>query len=556
MSRANRSDVTDAQLEAELAELRLRLEEAEEALRAIREGAVDAFVVTKPEGNRIYTLESADRPYRLLVERMQQGALTLFDDGTIAYSNQHMATLLGVAHAQLAGVALDDFVAEDELSAYHSLLRQGQTGTSSGEIGMCRADGIRLPVYLTINVLPADSGAAIGVLVTDLTLQKHHEQLAAAQEALRAADRRKDEFLATLAHELRGPLAPIINSLAIMKRADIRHPMIEQARSTMERQLEQMTRLVDDLLDISRITSDKLELRAEPVELSSVISQATETCRPAIEKAQQQLSVSLPSAPLYLHGDPVRLAQVFSNLLHNASKYTEARGRISISAAPEGADVVVSVRDTGVGIPAAMLSRVFEPFTQIDRTLESAYGGLGIGLALVRRLVEMHGGSVRARSDGVGQGSEFIVRLPAVTAPATAAREPSTDTSAARTARRILVVDDNQDSAESLALLLELSGHEVRTAHDGVEGVEAAATFRPDVILLDIGLPKLNGYEAARRIREQQGGKQVVLVAVTGWGQEEDRRRSGEAGFDAHMVKPVDPNTLGTLLAQLPTKTK
>jgi PAS domain S-box-containing protein len=366
---------------------------------------------------------------------------------------------------------------------------------------------------------------------------------------LREADRRKDEFLATLAHELRNPLAPLGNMLEIMKRANGDGGLIEQARGTMERQFGQLVRLVDDLLDVSRITRNKLELRKERVELASVVRQTVENCCPLAEGFKHEVTVTLPPEPIYLHADPVRLSQVFNNLFNNACKYTEPKGHVWLTAERQGGDVVVTVKDTGLGIPPDKLAGVFEMFTQVDRSLDRSRGGLGIGLTLVKRLVEMHGGSVAAFSEGPGRGSEFVVRLPVLTEGRTAeAPEPAAERMPAA-ARRILVVDDNLDSAASLALLLKMTGHETHTAHDGPAAIEAAERFSPDVILLDIGLPKLNGYEVARRIREQPWGQNMVLVALTGWGQEEDRVKSKDAGFDAHMVKPVDYDTLMKLLA-------
>jgi len=379
-----------------------------------------------------------------------------------------------------------------------------------------------------------------------------------AEDALRDADRAKDEFLAMLAHELRGPLAPLRNMLEIIKRVDDRADLIQQASATMDRQLGQMTRLIDDLLDVSRISRGRIELKRERVELASVVYQAVEACRPLAECAKHEVTVTLPPEPIRLHADLVRLAQVFGNLLNNACKYTEASGRIGLSVELAGgvspAEVVVKVKDTGMGIRPDKLDSIFGMFAQVDRTLERSQGGLGIGLTLAKRLVEMHGGSLKAFSEGAGRGSEFVVRLPILIdkqreqQPA----EPTGNEQPAPTARRILVVDDNPDSAASLAMLLKLTGNETYTAHDGLEAVEAAETFRPDVVLLDIGLPKLNGRDAARRIREQPWGKNMVLVALTGWGQDEDRRRSQESGFDHHMVKPVDYAALMKLLSFLP----
>ncbi len=371
---------------------------------------------------------------------------------------------------------------------------------------------------------------------------------------LREADRRKDEFLATLAHELRNPLAPVRNGLQLLRRAEGNGELIEQSRTIMERQVSQMVRLVDDLLDVGRITRGKLELRREQVELAAVVKSAVETSRPLIEQMGHELTITLPPQPVYLDADPVRLSQVYLNLLNNAAKYTEPGGHIWLTAERQDSDAVVTVKDTGVGIPAEKLPHVFDIFTQVDQSLERSQGGLGLGLTLVKRLTEMHGGSVEAKSGGPGTGSTFTVRLPVAPGPA-AAEPPPTEETAFIPHRRILIVDDNRDGADSLALMLRLLGNRVQMAYDGIEAVQAAEGFRPDVVLLDIGLPRLNGYEACRRIREQPWSKDMVLIAVTGWGQDEDKRRSLEAGFNFHMVKPVDPTDLEKLLAGLQAAT-
>lgn len=304
-------------------------------------------------------------------------------------------------------------------------------------------------------------------------------------------------------------------------------------------------------MDVSRITRNKLELSKQRIELADVIKGAVESSRPAIEQCGHELTISLPPEPVYLDGDLVRLSQAILNLLNNAAKYTERGGRIWLTAERLESEVVVRIKDTGVGISAEKLPRLFEMFFQVDRTLERSQGGLGIGLSLVRRLVELHGGRVEARSEGMGKGSEFSVRLPILVdqPKPPESQEPGINGKTEATACRILVVDDNRDSADSLAMLLRLTGNEVHTAYDGVEGVEAAERVRPDVVLLDIGMPKLNGYDACRRIREEAWGKGLMLIALTGWGQDEDRRRTVEAGFDTHMVKPVDPTVLTKLLA-------
>jgi CheY-like chemotaxis protein len=321
----------------------------------------------------------------------------------------------------------------------------------------------------------------------------------------------------------------------------------------MDRQLGHMVRLIDDLLDISRVSQNKMELRRSRVLLKDVISSAVETARPAIEEAGHEFTISLPPEPVYLDADLTRLAQVFSNLLNNSAKYTERGGRIKLAAERQGDEVSVSVRDTGLGIPANDLPRIFDMFSQVDRSIERSTGGLGIGLALVKGLVEMHGGTVTAMSAGQGKGSTFTVKLPAferTAAPVAAVRSES-EPHYAGPLRRILVVDDNRDSANSMAIMLKLMGNEVRTAHDGIEAVEAAQEFRPKAILMDLGMPRLNGYEATRQIREQTWGRQMLIIALTGWGQEADRSQSQEAGCDGHLVKPVNLSDLESLLTEL-----
>ena len=377
-----------------------------------------------------------------------------------------------------------------------------------------------------------------------------------SEQALKEADQRKDEFLATLAHELRNPLAPLRNGLQILRLAKGDSQVIEEARSMMERQLGQLVHLVDDLLDLGRISRGKIALRKERVEIGKVVRQAVETSRPLIDLVGHRLVIDHSPELIFVDADVTRLAQVISNLLNNAAKYTERGGQITLKVEQEQNDAVVSVRDTGVGIPAHMLPKVFDIFTQVDRSLERAQGGLGIGLSLVKGLVELHGGSVLARSDGQGMGSEFVVRVPVLVSLAGQARtENVSDGFAPKVRRRILVVDDNRDAARSLAIMLKLMGNETQIAHDGLQALDVAAAFRPDVVMLDIGMPKLNGYDTAQRLRQQAWGRDMVLVALTGWGQEDDKRRSLEAGFSSHMVKPVNLAALQTLLAGVPVST-
>lgn len=401
--------------------------------------------------------------------------------------------------------------------------------------------------------LPDAAGQSIGFATVsqDITQRKRMEDdLRRLAADLSEADRRKNEFLAMLAHELRNPLAPISNAVRALRLKGGDGTAVQSASEMLERQVAQMARLVDDLLDMSRITRGKIELRKECVELAPIIAQAADAVRPLCKRMNHQLTVRQPADPIYVDADPTRLAQVVANLLNNACKFTDEGGRISLVVEREADRVAIRVRDDGIGITSEQLPRLFDMFMQADTSLERSRDGLGIGLTLVKTLVEMHGGTVSVRSGGLGHGSEFVVRLPilaqaAKPAPGRSAIEPPD-----ATRRRILIVDDNADGAESLAMLLALDGHETYTAHDGLAALEAAERLRPDVVLLDIGLPKLNGYEVCRRMRERPWGRDMLLVALTGWGQEEDRNRSREAGFDSHLVKPVDDQALRELLAR------
>lgn len=377
------------------------------------------------------------------------------------------------------------------------------------------------------------------------------ERVTNRTEALQEADRRKDEFLATLAHELRNPLAPVRNAIQLLQLQGPATPELQWAKDVIERQMQTMTRLIDDLMDMSRISQGKIELKREFVELSKVLQVAVESSRPLIEECNHLLTVKLPSDPVVVSGDFTRLSQVFLNLLNNAAKYMEPGGRIEITAEQQAGDVIVVVRDNGIGIPAANLPSIFEMFSQVESALSRSRGGLGIGLYLARRLVTKHGGELSARSEGPGEGSEFIVRLPIAEHHETPANQEINDMNVPSSNFRILVVDDNQDAAMTAKLLLQVMGNTVRMAHDGDEAIAAAEEFRPDVVLCDIGLPQKNGYEVARAIREQPWGKRMILIAVTGWGQEDDKLKSQEAGFDRHMVKPVEPLSLMKVIAEL-----
>ncbi|MGH8199365.1 MAG: response regulator [Steroidobacteraceae bacterium] len=406
------------------------------------------------------------------------------------------------------------------------------------------------------------------------SLQSEIAERARAEQALKEADRHKDEFLAMLAHELRNPLAPIHNAIELMRLKPIADPQLNWSRDVIARQLTSLTRLVDDLLDVSRITRGKINLTRQAVELEALISRAIETVHPLLDERKHQLTLELPEPGIRIFGDTTRLTQAIANVLGNAAKYTDEGGQIAVSVIIRDTDIDICVRDNGIGIRPELLPHVFELFTQLDRDNGRTQGGLGIGLALVQRLVQMHGGHVSAASEGPGKGCEFVIRLPrlrdeeAVAAPPAVAAvmdEPATESemvsvvtplvtaSAARMARRILIADDNNDALESLATLLQLSGHEVFTATNGGTALQSVERHLPEVVLLDIGMPLLDGYEVARRIRAQPWGQRITLVALTGWGQDSDRRRSREAGFDSHLVKPLDLETLTDLLARLPS---
>ncbi len=452
------------------------------------------------------------------------------------------------------------------------------------EVIIERPDGSRITVVVNIRPHKNQRGEVIGAIncFYDITQRKVNE------EALRLSDSNKTEFLAMLAHELRNPLAPILVSIEILRRAQqldeihteradgpdtaslaasaAVHHRVDHALKVLTRQVAHMVRLVDDLLDTARISRGKIELRRERVDVSSVVLNAVDAARPLCEHLQHELTVTVPSDPVFLNADPARLAQIVGNLLNNACKFTPRGGHIwftvdRVESSPAerpaetpigvGPEVAIRVRDTGIGIAANQIGRVFNLFAQVDTSLERSVTGLGIGLSLVKTLTEMHGGIVDVSSPGVGLGSEFIVRLPIAAETDSPTAQATTTEPAAIPPLRILIVDDNRDSADMLATLLTFSGHETCTANDGLAAVDAAANLQPDVIFMDIGLPVLNGYEAARRIRELQCDKKPVLVALTGWGQDADRRRSESAGFDAHLVKPVDDRVLGKLLVEL-----
>ncbi|MFL5330404.1 MAG: ATP-binding protein [Gemmataceae bacterium] len=537
--------------ETELENLRRRVEEAEEALRAIRGGEVDAVVIESDGGEQVFTLQGAEHPYRALIEAMQQGAVSFSTDGMILYCNRCFADMLHHPHEKIIGTSVTSLMPSDDRGLFEKLLQQGRTRTSQGELRLETAAGQLLPVYVVLAPLALANAIAICMVVTDLTEQKEHQ-------ILQDTSRRKDEFLAMLAHELRNPLAPIRNAVALLELPSLPPETLVYSREIIRRQAEHLSRLVDDLLDVSRITLGKVKLQKTAVDLADVIARAIETSRPIIDGRHHHLKLHLPLKNVRLKADPTRLAQVISNLLTNAAKYTEEGGLIELHADQFGPQIIIRIRDTGTGIAPELLPLIFDLFIQGDRSLARSEGGLGIGLTLVRRLLEMHGGTVEAHSDGLGKGSEFVVRLPAL-APSAPGRDQesphvSHDISSACTGHhRILVVEDNFDSADTLAMLLRVMGHDVKTAYSGNEALRNVAQYRPTVVLLDIGLPGITGFEVANKMRELPELQNTVLVAVTGYGQEEDKKRSHEAGFKHHLVKPVDPDLLKVLLESIPT---
>jgi PAS domain S-box-containing protein len=490
--------------------------------------------------------------FRAIIESCGDAIIGKQLDGTIVTWNKGAERLFGYTAEEAVGQAITILVPPgqpDELPALVERLTRGER-VENYETVLMRKHGSCIDVSVTISPVKGSTGRIIGAssIVRDVTAKKE------AEAALHDAVRHKDEFLAMLSHELRNPLAPIRNSVQILRAMAPPVPELQWARDVIDRQVQQLTRLVDDLLDLSRISSGKITLHKERVELTRIVSSAVEGSRPLIEKWEHELAVDLPPQPVYLIADETRLTQVLLNLLNNAAKYTPGGGHISLTADVADDEVTIRVKDTGIGIPAEMLPHVFEMFTQVDRSLERSEGGLGIGLTLVQRLVELHGGTVQASSAGPGKGSEFSVVLPVTRVgkgfPGALHSSANGEQPPSLIRRRILVVDDNQDAADTLAMLLRVLGNEVRTAHDGLEAVGAAEAFEPELVLLDIGLPKLDGYEAANRIRAQQG-QDVVLVALTGRGMEDDRRRSKEAGFDFHMTKPVELDSLQKILSGL-----
>ncbi len=524
-------------------------------------GTVGAVLVFRDVTDRFRAHETQAR-LAAIVNSSDDAIVSKTLDGTVTSWNAGAERLFGYTPAEVVGRSITLIIPPERLDEEQTILAKLRRGERIEHFETVRVtkDGRRLDISLTISPIHNPEGRVIGAskIARDITqrvraereLRESEERLRAALEELRESDRKKDDFIAILAHELRNPLAPVRNGLQKMQLA-ARSPELDRTHAMMTRQLGHMVRMLDDLLDVSRVGRRKMELCRETLLLADVVASAVETARPAIEAGGHELHVTLPDGPVYLDADLTRLAQVFANLLSNSAKYTDRGGTIWLTASREGGDVVVSVRDTGVGIPPESLPRIFDMFSQVDRSSGRATGGLGIGLALVKGLTEMHGGTVTAASAGPGRGSEFIVRIPALPDTASDAQRAAAAEVPALRQRRILVVDDNRDSGESMAELLQLLGNEVAVAYDGLEAVERAAEFRPEVVLMDVGMPRLNGLDATARIRAEPWGRSMTVIALTGFGQATDRVHSKAAGCDGHLVKPVSLADLQKLLAEL-----
>jgi PAS domain S-box-containing protein len=497
-------------------------------------------------------LAASETKFRRLFETAQDAILILdAHTGEIADANPYIQQLLGYSHGELMNKEMWDLVMFEDKEAVRSRFRalQHEGYVRFDHLPLQTKSGQQVEVEFISNVYEVDGRAVIQCNIRDITDRSRLERKTRAQaEALADLDRRKDEFLAMLSHELRNPLAPISSAVQLLRLQTHEDELQQSARTIIERQVGHLTRLVDDLLEVSRITTGRIHLHQERLDLNGIVKNAVETIRPLMEQRRHSLKLSQPSQPIWLNADAARLDQVVVNLLTNAAKYTDENGSIWLSVQQEGDEAVLRVRDSGVGIAPELLPRIFDLFTQAERSLDRSQGGLGIGLCLVQRLAEMHRGRVEVFSS-LGQGSEFIVRLP-VAVTAEPPPSPSTEkTDPPGPSLRVLVVDDNVDTVASLAMLLKANGHDVRTAHDGPATLEAARDYRPDMVLLDIGLPGMNGFEVAKRLRHQPNLSNVVLVAMTGYGQETDRQRSQEAGFDHHLVKPADFGKVQQILA-------
>jgi PAS domain S-box-containing protein len=523
-----------------------------------REGAVVGYVLAITDVTDRKRVAEARDLLAAVVDSSDDAIVSMTLDGRVTSWNAGATQLFGYTANEMLGHTTLDLDSSLEVQSILDIVARGERVRHRETVCFAK-DGRRLDISLSAAPMRDHLGRTVGVaqVTRDITEAKKAEAaIRQSQEALRNADRRKDEFLALLAHELRNPLAPLVNAVELL-RPVAADPSLRRIREMMDRQLRQLQRLVDDLLDVSRISRGRFELRRAPVELGSAVETAIEGCQSLVATRGHALTIDRPPESLRIEGDFARLAQVFANLISNSAKYTEPGGRIEVALSRSGSEAIVSVRDSGIGIPQESMDIVFDMFSQVQAHKLHAGGGLGIGLALVRSLVEMHGGSVAAHSEGPGRGSTFTVRLPLLqpveSSPATV-RPPGTTDFKTQHKQRILIADDNIDAASSLSLLLEMYGHETRTASNGRQAVEMAEAFQPDIIFMDLGMPVLDGLEATKQIRATPWGQWTLIVALTGWGQERDRRATQEAGMDLHLVKPIDPDGVAAVEAQLLVK--
>jgi two-component system CheB/CheR fusion protein len=502
-------------------------------------------------------LRANEKRFRALIERSWDGITMIGEDRVVLYSSPSVTRILGYGVDEFVGRDVFDLIHPDDVPyMLHMFTRiiQWPGSTLTAQFRCRHKDGSWRWIEGTGTNLLEDQGVkAVVVNSHDITERKQlDETLQQRAKELADANQSKDEFLAMLAHELRNPLVPILNSFHIMRQEASANPTVLRARQMAERQVRNMVHLVDDLLDVSRLTTGKIRLRKERIDLGVVVDRGVATARAAIDQRRHELSVSLPGESICVEGDPIRLEQVLTNLLTNAAKYTDPGGKIQLAVERNGIEALIRVQDNGIGIDPSLLPRIFDLFTQANRSLDRSQGGLGIGLTVARRLVELHGGSITAASAGLGKGSEFTIRLPA---PAEAVEARSRATSPATDQRlralRVLVVEDNVDAADSLAILLRMFGHDVHVAHNGMAGLEAAMSYQPNVILLDIGLPGMDGYEVAKRLRHQEMPLEIPVIAMSGYSLKEDYMPFLEAGFDQYLVKPVEPEKLRQVLASI-----
>jgi signal transduction histidine kinase/CheY-like chemotaxis protein len=549
---------------SELEELSLQLEEAEETLRAIRQGEVDALVVTEGHAEKVYTLKSADRPYRMMIECMRQGAVTLTADGMVLYCNSSFAELVKAPLGSIIGSAVQRFVGESSADLFAALLRQEEGG--KGEVVLQSADGAPLPAYAAFSALPADEPGEplLCLVVTDLTEQKRNEQLVAderlARSAAEAMNQAKDHFLAMLSHELRTPLTPVLAVISGLDRSDHLPPALRQDLAMMRRNIELEARIIDDLLDLTRVSSGKIQLDRRSVDLREILAHAVRTsCGEALSTGSPRVELDLADADHRLWGDASRLTQVFWNLLNNAVKFTPREGTITVRSRREASRLAVEIADTGVGIEPDVLPRIFDAFEQGGDGVMHRYGGLGLGLAIGKAIVDLHGGEIVARSEGRGRGTSFTVHLPiglpVFSEEAEEAVEPAPADASAHGAAprslRILLVEDHADTAEALAELLRLGGHEVTVAATSAEAraaAERAGTGGFDLVVSDLGLPDGSGQDLMRHLSSRYG---LHGIALSGYGMDADIRRSREAGFECHLTKPVNLETLEAAIQQV-----